>query len=110
MEEWEPDRTDHAGGDCTSYCHAMMWIVPARDSGTWEIDGKKLELGQKFQIVEGALHEGGTVRPIQNGRLEGARIRFAIGNDLYVGDIHGERMQGTINGSGNWQAKRASGS
>ena len=37
MEAWQPDETVNVGGDCTSWCTAHLWIVPAkvRAHGSW---------------------------------------------------------------------------
>ena len=34
MEDWEDDFTETISGDCTSWCTAHMWIVPAKVGGT----------------------------------------------------------------------------
>src|SRR4029450_9695835 len=37
MAEWEPDERKTLGPpDCTSWCNAMLWIVPAKVQGTWK--------------------------------------------------------------------------
>jgi len=33
MEDWEPDTSETIGGDCTSWCTAHLWIVPAQVQG-----------------------------------------------------------------------------
>ncbi|WP_291558279.1 methyltransferase domain-containing protein [Comamonas sp. SCN 65-56] len=106
MGEWQADETADVGGDCTSYCRALKWIVPAKVAGTWVLDGKTLELTQSFQMLEGTLRDGAATRPITQARLEGTQVRFAIGKDRYVGRVDGNRMQGTVNGSRQWQAAR----
>lgn len=106
MGEWQADETADVGGDCTSYCRALKWIVPAKVAGTWVLDGKTLELAQSFQMLEGTLRDGAATRPITQARLEGTQVRFAIGKDRYVGQVNGNRMQGTVNGSRQWQAAR----
>ena len=110
MGEWQPDETARVTEGCTSYCRALKWIVPAKVSGTWEIDGRMLELSQKFQKLEGALRDGASTRRLGEGRLEGRRVRFSIGDDLYAGEVDGETMRGTINGTRPWQAARTAGS
>jgi SAM-dependent methyltransferase len=107
MGDWEPDETAHVSQDCTSYCRALKWIVPAKVDGTWTVDGKMLELKQKYQMLEGSLREGPSSRPISNARLDGPKIRFSIGNDQYAGEVAGKQMQGTVNGTRRWQATRA---
>lgn len=106
MGEWKPDETAEVDEDCTSYCRALKWTVPAKVAGTWALDGKTLELTQSFQVLEGSLHDGAASQPIGEARLDGPRVRFTIGEDRYVGQVDGERMQGTVNGSRPWQAVR----
>ena len=110
MADWEPDETAEVTKDCETYCRALKWIVPAKVQGSWEIDGEKLALTQNFQMLEGTLGDGTAARQLSDGRLEGSRIRFSIGTDRYVGEVRGDGMQGTINGSQRWQARRMAGS
>src|SRR5712691_3443732 len=35
MDEWTPDQTATVGVDCSSWCTALFWIVPAKVGGTW---------------------------------------------------------------------------
>jgi SAM-dependent methyltransferase len=107
MGDWEPDETANVTGDCTSYCRALKWVVPAKVDGTWTVDGRTLELKQTYQMLEGSLREGAASRPISNARLDGAKIRFSIDDDQYAGEVAGKQMQGTVNGSRRWQATRA---
>jgi precorrin-6B methylase 2 len=39
MEEWEPDETATVSDGCSSWCTALLWIVPARVDGTWRLKG-----------------------------------------------------------------------
>ena len=34
MEDWEADETQRIEQDCTSWCTALLWIVPAKVGGT----------------------------------------------------------------------------
>src|SRR5262245_44831870 len=36
MEEWQPDESAMVEGECTSWCNAHLWIVPANVGGTWQ--------------------------------------------------------------------------
>ncbi|HRO57969.1 MAG TPA: methyltransferase domain-containing protein [Burkholderiaceae bacterium] len=107
MGDWKPDETADVTDDCLSHCTALKWTVPAKVAGNWQMDGKTLELTQNFQMLEGSLSEGSSTRPIADGRLDGARIRFSIGDDRYLGEVDDGTMRGTVNGSGRWTAKRA---
>ena len=35
MEDWEADETATVAEGCTSWCTALLWIVPAKVEGTW---------------------------------------------------------------------------
>jgi SAM-dependent methyltransferase len=107
MGEWQPDETAEVTEGCRSYCRALKWIVPAKVAGSWTLDGKTLELTQNFQMVEGSLRDGAATQRISDARLEGAQVRFTIGKDQYVGQVEGDRMRGTVNGSRSWQAARS---
>lgn len=107
MGEWQPDETAEVTEGCTSFCRALKWIVPAKVAGSWRLEGKTLELAQNFQMVAGSLRDGAATQPISNARLEGTQVRFTIGKDQYVGQVDGDKMQGTVNGSRSWQASRS---
>ncbi len=74
MEDWEPDQKETIP-DCPMYCTALLWIVPAKVDGTWQMPGGTLTLAQTFQKVTGTLGSA----PITNGRLNGAQITFNVG-------------------------------
>jgi hypothetical protein len=98
MEDWTPDQSETIGGDCTSWCTAHLWIVPAKVDGTWDIPGRgALTLQQTFQMVTGTL--GGTA--ITQGRLRGDELTFSVGGTTYTGKVDGT----TIRGSG-WTATK----
>jgi hypothetical protein len=100
MEDWDADQSETVGGDCTSWCTAHLWIVPAKVAGTWQLGSDTLTLNQKFQIVEGTL--GSTAI---KGRLRGDEITFSAGNASYTGRVDGNTMRGTRGGT-SWTATR----
>jgi precorrin-6B methylase 2 len=93
MEDWEADETASAE-DCTSWCTALLWIVPAKVEGTWQTDQGQLVLSQEFQKVTGSF--GG--QAISGGTLRGEEIAFNVGNASYTGKVNGDRMTLTANG------------
>ncbi len=101
MEDWEPDDTATVTEDCEIWCHALMWIVPAKAEGTWTLPQGDLVLTQQFQKVSGTL---GTT-PISDGRLRGDAITFTLKGVRYDGRIDGRVMQGTADGAP-WTARR----
>jgi precorrin-6B methylase 2 len=104
MDDWQSDESETIGGDCTSWCTAHLWIVPAKVDGAWQLGQGALTITQKFQMVSGTL---GTT-PITDGRLRGEEISFTVGNAKYAGRVSGNTMRGTITGGsgGNWSATR----
>ncbi len=95
---WEPDATTR-GEPCTSWCVAMMYIVPARVAGTWHLaDGSTLTLEQDFQKISGTLETYGIALPLENGRLRGEDIRFTVNQVDYTGRVSSGTMKGSAKG------------
>lgn len=111
MEDWEPDETATVYGDCTQYCTAHLWIVPAKVGGVWKIqEGDLIEdliLEQTFQMITGYLESSNQIIPI-NGKLEGNKISLEAEGVEYVGSVNGNSMNGDFKGksSGKWIATR----
>ena len=104
MEDWEADQVETIQGECTSWCTANLWIVPAKVEGTWAMPQGALTLKQKFQMVTGTLGD----TPITDGKLRGEEITFKAGNATYAGRAQGNTMRGTVTGGsgGSWTATR----
>ncbi|PAL85517.1 hypothetical protein, partial [Acinetobacter baumannii] len=83
---------------------AYKWVIPAKVQGTWRLGDKQLVLTQKYQMVEGTLREEGAATAIGEGRIDGTKISFVAGQQLYTGEISGKTMQGTVEGGGRWSA------
>ena len=107
MGDWQPDETVQAQQECSAYCSAYKWVVPAKAAGTWQMQDKELVLEQSFQMLSGSLRDGSTATPITDGRLDGDKIRFTVGADRYTGQVSGGQMRGTIDGKASWTASRA---
>ena len=108
MEAWEPDESVEVKENCTNYCHAYKWIVPAKVAGTWKIGERELQLKQTFQMLDGTLSDGATQRRISNARLNGANITFSVDGQTYAGTVDNKQMRGTINGKSDWTARLVS--
>ena len=91
MEDWEPDQKETVTQGCTQWCTAMLWYVPAKVEGTYDMQDGPLTLTQKFQMVSGQLGS----RQITNGRLKGADLTFTAGGRTYTGTVNGNRIIGT---------------
>ena len=97
MDDWQADQTEAVTENCTSWCNALMWIVPAKVDGTWTTSQGDLVLKQKFQMVEGTF-DG---KPITEGRLRGDELSFTAGGTEYKGKVAGKSIQG-----GRWTATK----
>lgn len=102
MGDWEPDASETVTDNCQTYCTALLWIVPAKVQGKWDLGGQTLELDQKYQMLSGKL--GAT--PISDARLDGTSISFTANGVRYAGVVNGRTMSGSAAGKGEWQAKR----
>jgi precorrin-6B methylase 2 len=104
MEDWQADETATVDKDCTSWCTAYLWIVPAKVDGTWTMQQGALSLKQQFQMVTGTL--GSTA--ITEGKMTGDEISFKVGGVVYKGKVAGNTMSGAASGAsnGNWTATR----
>jgi len=92
MGDWEPDRQEKVDGR-TLY----LWIVPARVAGKWQVTGKQgfeMQLEQEFQKITGFALVDGKRLAIDDGRVEGDRIRFSLDGTTYTGQVHDNRITG----------------
>ncbi|VCU70201.1 Mg-protoporphyrin IX methyl transferase [Pigmentiphaga humi] len=104
MGEWAPDQQATVGGDCQTWCTALLWIVPAQIGGNWKLGGQELKLEQTFQQVSGTL--GG--EPLRDVVLRGDEISFRAGTAVYRGKVDGNTMEGERSkGAPAWRATRA---
>jgi precorrin-6B methylase 2 len=101
MEDWQPDQSETVT-DCSSWCTAHLWIVPAKAAGAWQMPQGTLTLTQEFQMVTGTL--GSTA--ISGGRLRGDAITFTVGNSVYNGRVEGNTIRGTMSGGGSFTATK----
>ncbi len=114
MGDWDPDETAEVEGRT-----AYLWIVPAKVAGTWSwptpSGSAELTLRQTYQKLDGSLKVGARVMTIQDGRLQGDRLSFAVkeGNPSvrrYSGRVRGNTITGSAklgDGPGSqWSAQR----
>jgi hypothetical protein len=98
MGDWMPDETAEAGGDCTSYCRALLWIVPAKVEGRWKSADGEVALEQRYQMLTGSVRAGGSVHSITQGKVNGENIAFTAGGVEYSARINGNAMDGKAKG------------
>jgi len=96
MGEWESDYEVHTDENWNSWNNALMWVVPAKVEGNWQLGNNEISLKQQYQLVFGNLTSGQKLTPVTDGRLNGNDITFKINGDLYIGRVEGNRMIGTV--------------
>jgi hypothetical protein len=106
MGDWEPDQEVSATTECTSYCRAMLWIIPAKVAGTWQMPRGDLTLAQTYQNVSGTLTSPGGATPISNAKMRADQISFTVADKVYTGRVTANRMEGTVSDGSKWQATR----
>lgn len=125
--EWKPDRERSVDvpekyGSAGQWKSTLFyWVVPVRIEGAWQVSAPDLnatalalDLGQKFQFVQGAAVDRGRKSQVADGRLAGNRIRFRLplagGSAEFRGMVEGPRMHGVAERGGRtvpWTAVRA---
>jgi precorrin-6B methylase 2 len=103
MEDWQADESQTIDEGCTSWCTSLLWIVPAKVEGTWQMPQGALTLKQNFQFVTGTLGNA----QITDGRLRGDELTFSVGGNVYRGRVEGSTIRGTSgSGGGSWTATK----
>jgi SAM-dependent methyltransferase len=108
MGDWPADQSIQATGECSSYCRAYFWIVPAKVTGTWKLPVGELLLEQKYQSVSGSI-KADNVNSDVSGKLIGDQITFTAGRTVYSGRVSGDKIEGTARTGNNetkWEATR----
>ena len=110
MGDWKEDEKITAGGDCSSWCTAYLWIVPAKVSGNWKTTRGMLNLKQEYQMLSGTLVQGNVNAIIADAKMNGEQITFTAGGAQYIGRVTGNTIEGTFkgsDGSGKWSATKS---
>jgi precorrin-6B methylase 2 len=95
MDDWEADEiatltTDQ--GCSTSWCKALLWIVPAKVAGNYKVAQGDLVLKQNFQVLNGTLATGGKTLVIE-GRVRGEDVTIKAGGKEYHGRLNGKVLE-----------------
>lgn len=96
MGEWEADFEVTTDENWNSWNTALMWIVPAKVEGKWQLGNNQLLINQEFQMIYGFIVNNGKEIPVTDGRLSGNEITFKIKGYLYTGTVKGNKMSGTV--------------
>ena len=111
IDDWDPDDRFmlEEGADCTSFCEALLWIVPAKAAGTWTMANGSMTLTQKFQMIQGSITTGDGTHAIGSPALKGVDLSFIAGGLIYTGKITGNQIEGTMTTPSDqvpWRASR----
>lgn len=97
IPEWEPDEQQTLP-NCSVYCTAVLYLVPARVQGRWQTTQGDLALEQRFQMVSGTLTAAGKGTPI-TGRMRGAELELRVGGEVRRAVVKGDRLEGELTGT-----------
>jgi hypothetical protein len=94
MDKWQADETATLGEEtgCSSWCTALLWIVPARVAGSYAVADGQLDLRQEFQMLSGTLRTADGPVPVA-GRVRGEEVSFRAGGKDYRGRMNGEALE-----------------
>ncbi len=94
MDEWQADETATlpAEADCTSYCTAYFWLVPAKVGGTHKTPQGEFVLKQTFQMLSGSLTTKGETFALE-GKVRGEDVTFTAGGKKYSGKMNGKNLE-----------------
>jgi hypothetical protein len=95
MQDWQPD-AEASVVECTNWCTALLWIVPAKVEGTWQTPQGPLSIKQTFQNIAGTF--GSTA--ISTGKLNGNQITFTAGASQFTGTVNGNTIEGVLTTGG----------
>jgi precorrin-6B methylase 2 len=96
FSEWPTEATAAIENGCRAWCQAMLYLVPARVDGSWQLPQGTLELYQEFQTIKGTLTADGRTLEVQNGLVKVNDVTFTIGEATYSGRIRGDAIEGTV--------------
>ena len=107
MGEWQEDESASIDGDCSGWCTALLWIVPAKVAGTWQFADGEIILEQRYQMISGSLRAGGRTAPLVGARLRGDEIYIRTADNEYRGNVSGDTISGTSKNGAEWKAIRS---
>ena len=93
MGEWKADETGNADNGCeSSWCTALLWIVPAKVAGSYKTPQGDVTLKQEFQMLSGTLRSEGKTFALE-GKVRGETISFSAGGKHYQGKLNGRQLE-----------------
>ena len=96
MGDWTADETAEltatTGCDNSSWCTALLWIVPAQVAGTYKVPEGEVTLKQSYQMLSGTMRTAGKTFALK-GKVNGEDIRFSAGGKNYRGKLNGTQLE-----------------
>src|SRR5262249_49783817 len=93
MGDWQADETGSADNGCeSSWCTALLWIVPAKVAGSYKTPQGDVTLKQQFQMLSGVLRKDGQAFALE-GKVTGEQIAFHAGGKEYKGRLNGKTLE-----------------
>jgi hypothetical protein len=93
MGDWQADETGNADNGCeSSWCTALLWIVPAKVGGSYKTPQGDVTLKQQFQMLSGTIRSEGKTYALQ-GKVRGEAISFTAGGRSYSGRLNGKQLE-----------------
>ena len=95
MDDWQPDETATLSQDAgcpSSYCTALLWIVPVNVAATYKTPHGELILKQQFQMLSGTLNSGGKTAAVM-GKVRGEDITFITEGREYRARLKGKILE-----------------
>ena len=105
IQDWTADEQVTID-DCSAWCTALLYIVPAKVAGTWKTAEGELTLKQDFQMLSGTLTRAGGQQIPVTGRLRGTEITLQAQQQEMKGRVNGNAIEGTRSNGAAWQASR----
>jgi len=88
MGEWKADQSETVTNNCSSsWCTALLWIVPAKVAATQKLPQGEFALKQEFQMLSGTLRADGRTVPVE-GKVNGEEVSLAAGGREYKGKVN----------------------
>jgi hypothetical protein len=92
MGDWKPDETGSPTNCDSSWCTALLWIIPAQVAGTYKTPQGEVALKQHYQMLSGTMRVEGRTVPVQ-GKVHGEEITFSAGGKQYRGRMKGKTLE-----------------
>jgi SAM-dependent methyltransferase len=106
MGDWTPDQQVGSDTNCTTFCRAYKWIIPAKVGGEWRLGNGTLALTQRYQMLTGTMAVNGRSVNITDGHMQGRQISFTVDGRRYTGEVQNNGIAGQMDGAERWTAQR----